>query len=566
MLHAKRHKHVVLTMAVYKGGKGKTKVDELYILNNAKNETVKNLLSNMFGGGNADGAGGRRFLGSLSTESQSTADDDEFTRASRDESADENATGTDEGDTGGEEEGNGTGDEGVLDDKTRKEKERERLRREMRESKNKKKREKEYKSHSRRHSYRRDSDSDEDDDDSDDNEDEYGGHHHSAEEKEGRHHDHAAKGEKSHTGYSFLDSKNGDDHVPGIEVAADKDYDTGEDGDGLIASKRVIMRDLDIHLHDDPADDKGTPREIQEDQKHLADDVSLGSESQDSWNYMTGVEIDEKAQLEQVFPYTSLVCIPIDASPGNVSANGHGPSSSDTNARSLIKSSTWGNPNSYLQFSNFSTQWKVEVYWVDEEGGLILRHEVKSGQTHFELCSHDHVWVVMASTLAKHNPYHGRGGSSHGSTILGGSGHHLDGGPSMLSNTGISSLGTGGVSSMADVPPVITIFRPSRGALQDGKCASVIWSPWTSLSLSQTMYSKVGKLGSANRSGAQEVRIEPAIHMQVFDSAKKELLAAALHGVASGGASGVHEPTAVSEESLGKLRRRPLRKSRNMKM
>jgi hypothetical protein len=88
--------------------------------------------------------------------------------------------------------------------------------------------------------------------------------------------------------------------------------------------------------------------------------------------------------------------------------------------------------------------------------------------------------------------------------------------------------------------------------------------------MSQILYTKTGKLGSSNQ-GVQEARVEPAIHIQIFDTAKKELTTAALHGVASGGgggsgALGTQEATAISEANLGKLKRRPLRKSRNMKM
>ena len=56
----------------------------------------------------------------------------------------------------------------------------------------------------------------------------------------------------------------------------------------------------------------------------------------------------------------------------------------------------WGKPKKYIQFSNFSSQWNLEVNWVDEDGCLVPRHELKAGKTHFELCSPDHVWTGNA--------------------------------------------------------------------------------------------------------------------------------------------------------------------------
>lgn len=63
---------------------------------------------------------------------------------------------------------------------------------------------------------------------------------------------------------------------------------------------------------------------------------------------------------------------------------------------------------------------------------------------------------------------------------------------------------------------IMLLFKPSLASLQDGKCLSFLWSPNTSLSLTQTMYLK-----STKDSKHIDYKIQPNIHVQLFDNIRK---------------------------------------------
>ena len=426
MKEAKRSKEITLTVAVYKGGK--SKLDELYILNSNKNQQVKNLLSNMFGGGLHNDA---RSINDMSSQTASSVEDE-----------DDLDSYTDAGDKS-------VGDEipEVITE---------------------------------------------------------------AETKIA--HDIPLHQADAKYNFDYLDfEKNPDDSKLDDSMLNDIDGD-------MVAPKKKVNRDdkeisvkeTSFHIEDKGVDDeKKVYPEIETKEEEIVapsndsaeddDQSAVSRESNDSWNYMTKVE-------DQVFLFTSIVCMPPE----------------------LKASSCWGDPKKYIQFSNFSIGWKLEVNWVDEDGALIIRGDVKSGTSHFELCSTDHVWVIVATPIKSKT--HG----SHGSVSA----------SKLSSNESVSHASL--VSSVYDSPPLLLIIRPSAGSLRDGKCASVLWSPWSSMSVTQTMYSQPINHGT-------NAKIQPGIHIQLFDTTKKEIH----HS---------YDPQEAKESdiNLGKLTRRPLRKSRDV--
>lgn len=154
---------------------------------------------------------------------------------------------------------------------------------------------------------------------------------------------------------------------------------------------------------------------------------------------------------------------------------------------------------------------------------------MKTGTSHFELCSTDHVWAIIATPI--------KGGKSQASVAA----------SKFSSNESLSHASA--TSSIFESPPTLLIIKPSIASLREGKCASMLWSPWCSLSVTQTMYSQGGQRIDSHNPGV--TRIQPGIHIQLFDSTKKEFIHDA------------QEANAV-DVNLGKLSRRPLRKSRDV--
>jgi hypothetical protein len=304
-------------------------------------------------------------------------------------------------------------------------------------------------------------------------------------------------------GYSFLDDDG--------EIVEDSNEEENDEdiGGGLIAAKKVVVRDIKIDIRDE--DHKPEPEAVRKD----ADDDS----SVESWNNLTKLERQQdEEERDKIFSFHSIICVPM--------------------VIHCDRSLCWGSPKHYLQCSNFSTIWKVEVFWIDEDAAMVFRGEVKSGKTHFELCTADHVWAVVATMISPHKTY-----SAHSSI------HQLGSAADSLTSP---SHRSGQSESVID-EKLIMLLHPSAGSLQDGKCASLLWSPRTSLSVSQTLLSKPNKLRNIVRS--EENRINPAIHIQIFDGIAKRTDANMSQSQIS---------TDQSQKEI--LKRRPLRKSRNVKM
>ncbi len=143
-----------------------------------------------------------------------------------------------------------------------------------------------------------------------------------------------------------------------------------------------------------------------------------------------------------------------------------------------------------MQVSNFSSGWTIEISWVDEDSSLVPRSEIKSGNTHFELCSPDHVWVLTA-------------------TVTSANGHK--------SRAVQNGSGMGDEKSADPQSPLVVVLRASPSSMVDGRCTSVLWSPRCSLSVSQRLYAKQRKADIAADSKSVSPAADPLIHVQIFD-------------------------------------------------
>ena len=174
---------------------------------------------------------------------------------------------------------------------------------------------------------------------------------------------------------------------------------------------------------------------------------------------------------------------------------------------------------------------------MDEDGALVPRAGLKSGKTHIERCSPDHVWLVTALPTNR-------------SGVLGGN--------SVASQTQ-SSVCTTSVDSLqgdamleteqkADSSAAVVVLRASRASLQLSKCTSLLWTPRSSLSIAQRVYSKNSKVAPAaslaTADGDISDIIQPHIHLQVFD----------LKTAGSNSSSGVSGEVAVEKKSSKPLR------------
>jgi hypothetical protein len=275
-----------------------------------------------------------------------------------------------------------------------------------------------------------------------------------------------------------------------------------EDEDGaMIAGKKVIRRDGDL-LPTTEEEEK----EVEPDDQQSVDSEELG----DDWNALTKVEGGGQAA---VFPFTTVVGV----SPW------------------LQSSKKWGDPRHYIQFSNFSSAWRMEIFWIDQDGVLITRNDLFQGATHFELFSSNHVWAVVATPLRSFSLLRGGGGGGGAAANngLGGTASAF----SLLVNKSHESATSPAENSLGQTAtgaaeesssPVILLLRPSKSTCkEESKCLSLLWSPGSSLSLSNLLYSKVvsrpnsegeRRGGRARNSGGREERIRPAIHVQLFET------------------------------------------------
>lgn len=138
--------------------------------------------------------------------------------------------------------------------------------------------------------------------------------------------------------------------------------------------------------------------------------------------------------------------------------------------------------------------------WVDEDAALVPRTALTAGSIHFELCSTEHVWALVAT---RNTSKHHKGAKDE------------------------EKMDTDGFEP--DVDPVVMMFRPTYSTMMAGRCTSVLWSPWSSMSISQRLYAKQKKgaeeekshnMSSMSNSGLLQQSITPYIHIQIFDGVR----------------------------------------------
>eukprot|EP01039_Chlorochromonas_danica_P002869 gene2869-3133_t len=206
----------------------------------------------------------------------------------------------------------------------------------------------------------------------------------------------------------------------------------------------------------------------------------------EGWNHLTA------AETTNIIPFVVLVCMP----------------------SCLRASLRWGQPTAYIQFTNFSTSFVLEVNWIDEDGCLVQRANIPNGELHFELCSAEHVWAIVAKPMT----------------------------PNKKRN---SVFGIHNVGYDAEKALPMLVFRPSAPSLVSSKCVSLLWYPGVSLSATQTMYPQ-SKLGTGDRE-----HVMPSLHLQLFDSPSNENKTDTKNAI-------------MDEEALSRVQRKPLARTRTL--
>ncbi len=134
-----------------------------------------------------------------------------------------------------------------------------------------------------------------------------------------------------------------------------------------------------------------------------------------------------------------------------------------------------------MQFSNLSRFWDLHVYWVDEDSALVPRKTILPGDKHLELTSEQHVWVLVASS----NPAAEKRNHAAGLYDEGGILFQLDEKNSTKVNHDLSGDEALEDEEKIDFSPAVFVFRPASTSLVTGRCTSLIWIPWTSVSITQ---------------------------------------------------------------------------------
>lgn len=168
-----------------------------------------------------------------------------------------------------------------------------------------------------------------------------------------------------------------------------------------------------------------------------------------------------------------------------------------------------GTPTKYLQVSNYSTTWNLEVFWVNEDSILSRRAEIAGGTTNYQLFDLDHVWCIIATSIAKEHHHHGHNYQPHNYFTSG------------------AALGLATASEAEEGSPAMLTFRPSKYSLSNNKCTSVLWTPYVSMSITQRVYlSSKTSVEEASSTMAGVVNppnftATPHMHIQVFDGVNK---------------------------------------------
>lgn len=165
-----------------------------------------------------------------------------------------------------------------------------------------------------------------------------------------------------------------------------------------------------------------------------------------------------------------------------------------------------------LQVSNFSRQWQAHMYWIDENGAMVEKGSLDAGTMTQQPCHPSHVWALVATAKlppAKKSNYNSQSG-----TLAADSSCFLDESGSLGAST----------SSVQESSPAVLLIRPSRAALVSDKCTSIMWTPLTSLSITQRVYSKNKRAAERSKSSEpnnSEMVSSPEMHVQLFDGPQR---------------------------------------------
>lgn len=206
-------------------------------------------------------------------------------------------------------------------------------------------------------------------------------------------------------------------------------------------------------------DDDAAGEQDDQDLMSVGPQASQGSDEESVheavvWDYATSLEHASKS------PFTRTVCVP----------------------NLFMRSSSWGQPTKYLQFSNFSSAFDIHVYWVDEESALVPRIIVRPGVRHIELVSPEHAWIAVA---VKHD-----------------------------SNSVAEEPGL-----LVDISTkvAVLVLRPSLASIADNKCTTILWVPWSSISAKQGAHpAQIPKHKITPGRTAQDVLL-PHFHLQLLN-------------------------------------------------
>lgn len=270
-----------------------------------------------------------------------------------------------------------------------------------------------------------------------------------------------------------------------------------EDIENLLAPKRVLKQEATIvHSIPDPEPetkespkykfDEESKEEIKEFNEESKEEYEEGSkevdpnsndeddeDDYDDWNKMT--------KFEESLPFIALVCVP----------------------PLFSRSSGWGLPKNSFYIVNYSRNWKLEIFYVDNEGLLLPRGEIKRGEDHLELCNSTHVWACLVTNLSENS-------------------RRLN-----EKSINMDSSDTYDVNSTFSKNQSMLVIKPSAASLVDGKCNTILWSPFCSISFSQTFSNSSSKVNVPSNSRAIRLSnhiksstqtTSPNIFLQLFDS------------------------------------------------
>lgn len=155
--------------------------------------------------------------------------------------------------------------------------------------------------------------------------------------------------------------------------------------------------------------------------------------------------------------------------------------------------------------SNYSSQWHLEVVWINEDNIIVHKGDVPPGNTDYQRWDVGQVWCVIARPVATDHGHH------HQEPIN----HFSDG----------EALGYGTAAAAEEGSPAMLTIRPSKYSLSTNKCTSVLWSPYASMSITQRLY-MTNKDGEATATfGAADnlpnYTAMPHMHIQIFDGVRK---------------------------------------------